>query len=295
MGAMIYQTEFKELKLFKAGKVRDVYDLGDKLLIVATDRISCFDVVLPTPIPDKGKILTQISLFWFSYLKEMINNHIVSSDIKDLPFSLKEYENILKNRFMIVKKCGVIPFECVVRGYISGSAWGEYKKKGSVCGVELPSNLREGELLEQPLFTPATKAASGHDENVGFSFMEEKIGNDLARRLKEVSLAIYKKASVYAKAKGIIIADTKFEFGLDKGELILVDEVLTPDSSRFWDKDAYLLGKPPKNFDKQFVRDYLETINWDKTPPGPILPQSIVIKTLEKYKEASKVLTEIIP
>ncbi|MBU2436123.1 MAG: phosphoribosylaminoimidazolesuccinocarboxamide synthase, partial [Candidatus Omnitrophica bacterium] len=167
MGAMIYQTEFKELKLFKAGKVRDVYDLGDKLLIVATDRISCFDVVLPTPIPDKGKILTQISLFWFSYLKEIINNHIVTTDIKDLPPSLEEYKDILKNRFMIVKKCEVIPFECVVRGYVSGSAWGEYKKKGSVCGVELPSNLREGELLEQPLFTPATKAASGHDENVG--------------------------------------------------------------------------------------------------------------------------------
>ncbi|MBU1523312.1 MAG: phosphoribosylaminoimidazolesuccinocarboxamide synthase, partial [Candidatus Omnitrophica bacterium] len=253
---MIYQTEFKELKLFKAGKVRDVYDLGDKLLIVATDRISCFDVVLPTPIPDKGKILTQISLFWFSYLKEMIKNHIVTTDIKDLPPSLEEYKDILKNRFMIVKKCEVIPFECVVRGYVSGSAWGEYKKKGSVCGVELPSNLREGELLEQPLFTPATKASAGHDENVDFSFMEDKIGNDLARSLKKVSLAIYKKASVNGKAKGIIIADTKFEFGLDKGELILVDEVLTPDSSRFWDKDAYLLGKPPKNFDKQFVRDY---------------------------------------
>jgi phosphoribosylaminoimidazole-succinocarboxamide synthase len=284
---MIYQTCIKELKLFKRGKVRDIYQLDeDKLLIVATDRISCFDVVLPTPIPEKGKILTRISLFWFNYLKDIVDNHLISYKLEDLPSFLTEYKDILKDRFMIVKKCKVIEFECVVRGYLSGSAWREYKSKGNVCGINLPQGLKESQKLEEPIFTPATKAVSGHDENVDFNYMQEKIG-ELAKKLRDLSISLYKKAALYAESKGIIIADTKFEFGLDEeGKIILVDEVLTPDSSRFWPKDKYKVGGPQVSFDKQFVRDYLEEIGWNKTPPAPILPEKIVKKTVEKYQEA---------
>jgi len=290
---MIYETNIKELKLFKKGKVRDVYELDDdKLLIVATDRISCFDVVLPTSIPEKGRILTKISLFWFDYLEDIVKNHIISSKLEDLPSYLEKHKNILEDRFMLAKKCKVISFECVVRGYLSGSAWREYRRKGSVCGIDLPEGLKESEKLKESIFTPAIKSTTGHDENVDFNYMEEKIGKDLANKLKNLSISLYKKASLYAESKGIIIADTKFEFGLDEeSEVILVDEVLTPDSSRFWPKDKYKAGGPQASFDKQFVRDYLEEIGWDKTPPAPILPQDIVKKTAEKYQEALKVLT----
>jgi phosphoribosylaminoimidazole-succinocarboxamide synthase len=288
---MVYETDIKELRLFKRGKVRDIYEWEDKLLIVATDRISCFDVVLATPIPYKGKILTKISLFWFSFLKDIIDNHIVSAEMEYLPSFIERYREVLQDRFMVVRKCEVIPFECVVRGYISGSAWREYKQKGNVCGIQLPPDLKESEKLEEPLFTPAIKAVSGHDENVDFNYMKDKIGSSLAGKIRETSINIYKKARSYAEEKGIIIADTKFEFGLFGGKLMLVDEVLTPDSSRFWDKNYYQPGRAPKNFDKQFVRDYLEKIEWNKKPPAPSLPEEIVDKTRERYEEALRVLT----
>ncbi|UCC95679.1 MAG: phosphoribosylaminoimidazolesuccinocarboxamide synthase [Candidatus Omnitrophota bacterium] len=289
--SMVYQTDIRELKLFKRGKVRDVYGLEDKLLIVATDRISCFDFVLPTPIPEKGKVLTKISLFWFSYLRDIAENHIVSSDINDLPPSLEKYREVLDGRFMIVKKCQVVPFECVVRGYISGSAWKEYKKSSTICGIQLPPNLKESQKLQDPVFTPATKAEAGHDENVDMDYMEKKIGTDTAVKIKEMSLSLYRKARQYAEQKGIIIADTKFEFGFDNEKLVLIDEVLTPDSSRFWPRSLYKPGGPQASFDKQFVRDYLEKIKWPKSPPAPELPADIVNKTLEKYREALKSLT----
>ncbi len=288
---MLSQTEIKGLKLFRKGKVRDVYDLGEKLLMIATDRISCFDVVLPTPITDKGKILTQISLFWFSFLKDTIANHLISANIEDLPVEAKQHSEELKDRFMITKKCKVVPFECVVRGYLSGSGWKEYKRSESVCGIKLPSGLKESERLVEPIFTPATKAEVGHDENVNLDYMKDKIGQELANKIKEISIDIYNKAANFAYSKGIIIADTKFEFGLDGDNLILVDEVLTPDSSRFWPKDQYQPGRSQSSFDKQFVRDYLETLDWNKTPPGPDLPKEIVEKTRAKYKEALDSLT----
>lgn len=289
---MLYETNFKEVELFKKGKVRDVYKLSkDRLLIVATDRISCFDVILPTPIPDKGKILTKISLFWFSFLKKLIDNHLVSAEPKDLPQPLNKYKDVLEDRFMIIKKCKVIPFECVVRGYLSGSAWKEYKEKGTVCGIKLPPNLEVSGKLKEPLFTPATKSEDGHDENVDFNYMADKIGRDLADKIRDISIALYKKASSYAQKRGIIIADTKFEFGFWEDKFILVDEVLTPDSSRFWEMSDYQPGKIPQNFDKQFVRDYLETTGWNKEPPAPLLPQQIVEKTQQKYKEALESLT----
>lgn len=286
---MLYATDFKQLKVFKKGKVRDVYDLGDRLLIIATDRISCFDVILPTPIPDKGKILTKISMFWFSFLKNEVENHVISTDSKDLPAQVKD-ENI-DGRFIIAKKCEVIPFECVVRGYISGSGWKEYKTGEGVCGIQLPQGLKESQKLDEPIFTPATKAESGHDENVNFNKMENSIGKKLANKIKDMSINIYEKAASLAKEKGIIIADTKFEFGLHQGKLILVDEVLTPDSSRFWPASEYVPGKPQLSFDKQYVRDYLESLDWDKTPPAPQLPEEIVSKTKQKYKQALKTLT----
>lgn len=279
------------LSLFKKGKVRDVYDLDDRLLIIATDRISCFDFVLPTLIPDKGKILTQLSIFWFSFLKDIVENHFISDRFADLPLVLKGSEEILKKRFMITRKCEVVPFECVVRGYLSGSAWKEYKEEGSISDIALPPGLKEAQKLESPLFTPATKAESGHDENVSFSYMENSIGKELANIIKEKSLSIYNNAADYAESKGIIIADTKFEFGLDEGNLILIDEVLTPDSSRFWPKEEYEPGRPQSSFDKQFVRDYLESCGWNKESSPPVLPDDIVDKTREKYKQAFEMLT----
>lgn len=289
---MVYETEIKEVSLLKKGKIRDLYDLGKNLLIVATDRISSFDFILPTPIPDKGKILTQISKFWFSFLSDIIPNHIISTEVEDLPENLKQYKDALDSRFMIAKKCEVIPFECIVRGYISGSAWKEYQKNNAVCGITLPKGLAESEKLKEPIFTPATKAESGHDENVGFEYMEDKLGVELSERIRSVSLELYKKASEYALTKGIIIADTKFEFGLNKeNSLILIDEALTPDSSRFWLKDEYFPGKPQKSFDKQYVRDYLNSLDWDKTDPAPELPEEIVSITREKYLNALKKIT----
>ena len=287
---MSNDLKIEELKLFKKGKVRDVYDLGDQLLIIATDRISCFDFILPTPIPDKGKILTQVSLFWFSFLKDTVENHLISTNSEDLPDSIGDKDK-LKGRFMIIKKCKVVPFECVVRGYLSGSGWKEYKIKQSICGIKLPDGLKESSKLAEPIFTPATKAETGHDENVSFDYMKNLIGEDLANKMRDASIAIYNKAAQYAKSKGVIIADTKFEFGIYNGKLILVDEVLTPDSSRFWPEDDYEPGRPQASFDKQFVRDYLESSDWDKTSPVPILPDKVVSKTQEKYKQVLKMLT----
>lgn len=290
---MIKETNFTNLKIFKKGKVRDVYDLDNKLLIVATDRISCFDVVIPTPIPTKGKILTQISLFWFTYLEDLVSNHLISADNKDLPQQISDQANELTGRFMITEKCEVFPFECVVRGYLAGSGYKDYKNTGSVCGIKLPEGLQESDKLPEPIFTPATKAEEGHDENVDFDYMKNSIGPNLAEKLKDLSIKIYKKCADYAQKKGIIIADTKFEFGkTTDNRIILIDEVLTPDSSRFWPKDQYQPGRTQVSFDKQFVRDYLETCNWDKTPPAPELPEDIVEKTKDKYNQALKMLTE---
>jgi phosphoribosylaminoimidazole-succinocarboxamide synthase len=287
---MLYETQFKEAKIFKKGKVRDVYELGEHLLIVATDRISCFDYVLPTPIPDKGKILTKISLFWFSFLKDTVENHLVSSHIEDLPPVLRDTHKDLLGRIMIVKKAKVVPFECVVRGYISGSGWKEYQRSQSICGVKLPAGLKESDRLPEAIFTPSTKADVGHDENVNFDYMKNKIGSELAGQLRDLSLKIYNKAAAHALSKGIIIADTKFEFGLYNNKVILVDEVLTSDSSRFWPKNEYKPGGAQFSFDKQFVRDYLESIKWNKQPPVPQLPDDIVKKTKAKYEEALKIL-----
>ncbi len=288
---MLYSTDYKDLKLFKKGKVRDVYDLDDKILIIATDRISCFDVVLPTAIPEKGKILTQVSLFWFEHLKDVVDNHIISSDVNDLPENLKPFKSDLEGRFVITKKCEVVPFECVVRGYISGSGWKEYKQSQSICGIKLPEGMVESQKLPEPIFTPATKAEEGHDENVDFDYMSSKVGKELSEKLRDISITLYKRAAEFADQKGIIIADTKFEFGLLDGKIVLVDEILTPDSSRFWPKESYKPGGAQMSFDKQFVRDYLETLDWDKTPPGPDLPGDIVQKTKAKYEEALKLLS----
>ena len=280
-------TEFKSLTLKGRGKVRDIYDLGDRLLIVATDRISAFDVVMPNPIPDKGRILTQLSKFWFDLTEEIVPNHILSTEVEDYPKDCKPYQEILKGRSMLVRKAEVLPIECVVRGYLSGSGWEEYRKTGEVCGIPLPKGLLESSKLEEPIFTPATKAEMGlHDENIPFERVEKIVGKDRAKKLRSLSLAVYKKARDFAEGRGIIIADTKMEFGVKGRKLILIDELLTPDSSRFWPKDAYQPGGPQKSFDKQFLRDYLLSIHWDKNPPAPQLPEEIVTKTREKYLEA---------
>jgi phosphoribosylaminoimidazole-succinocarboxamide synthase len=284
---VISVTEFKTLKLKGRGKVRDIYDLGDRILIVATDRISAFDVVMLNPIPDKGRILTQLSKFWFGLTKQIVPNHIISTEVEDYPKDCQPYQEILRGRSMLVTKTEVLPVECVVRGYLSGSGWEEYRKTGEVCGIRLPKGLLESSKLEEPIFTPATKAELGlHDENITFEKMEKVVGKELAQRLKAHSIAVYEKARDVAENKGIIIADTKMEFGMKEGKLILIDELLTPDSSRFWPKDDYRPGGPQKSFDKQFLRDYLLSIRWDKSPPAPQLPDEIVQKTREKYLEA---------
>lgn len=282
----LLSTEFKGLKLFRRGKVRDVYDLGDKLLIVSTDRISCFDVVLACGIPDKGKVLTALSCFWFAYIKDIIPNHFITADTAGYPPELKKYSDELAGRSMLVQKALPLPVECVVRGYLSGSGWKEYKEKQSVCGIKLPAGLVESDKLPEPIFTPSTKADAGHDLNVDQKYVEQAVGKEAADQLARVSKAIYKKASEYALTKGIIIADTKFEFGMHNGSLILIDEVLTPDSSRFWPRDLYQPGKGQPSFDKQFVRDYLETLSWDKTPPGPELPEEVISRTRQIYLQA---------
>jgi phosphoribosylaminoimidazole-succinocarboxamide synthase len=287
----VLTTDFKGLKFFKRGKVRDIYDLGDKLLIVSTDRISCFDVVLPNGIPDKGKVLTALSLFWFKLTKDTIPNHLISADVKDYPKEAQKYKEELEGRSMLVVKSKPLPVECVVRGYLSGSGWKEYKESRSICGIKLPAGLAESDKLPEPIFTPATKEDHGHDMNVSQGRIEVAIGKQLADTLKEVSIALYKKAGEYALARGIIIADTKFEFGINNDKLILIDEALTPDSSRFWPRDQYRPGASQPSFDKQFVRDYLETLDWDKTPPAPQLPEDIIKKTRQKYWRALELLT----
>lgn len=288
---VLLRTDFKDLKLYKRGKVRDVYDLGDKLLIVSTDRISCFDVILPDGIPDKGKILTALSIFWFDFTKAIIPNHFISADAGEFPEETQRYKEILKNRSMLVKKSRPLPVECVVRGYLAGSGWKEYKESRSVCGVKLLDGLTESAQLPEPIFTPATKEDTGHDINVTQKAIETMIGKNLTEKLKEISISIYKRASAYAFKKGVIIADTKFEFGISGDKLILIDEALTPDSSRFWPKDQYKPGRPQPSFDKQFVRDYLETLDWDKSPPAPNLPKEIIEKTRQKYQQALKLIT----
>jgi phosphoribosylaminoimidazole-succinocarboxamide synthase len=285
--AVVSVTECKALKLKGRGKVRDIYDLGDRLLIVATDRISAFDVVMPNPIPDKGRILTQLSKFWFDLTKEIVSNHVVSTKVEDYPEDCQPYKEILRGRSMIVTKTEVLPIECVVRGYLAGSGWEEYRKTGEVCGIRLPKDLVESSKLEEPIFTPATKAEMGlHDENITFERVEKVIGKDLAQKVKSFSKAIYTRARDFAEQKGILIADTKMEFGMKEGRLFLIDELLTPDSSRFWPKDHYQPGGAQKSFDKQFLRDYLLSIRWDKRPPAPQLPDEIVEKTRLKYLEA---------
>lgn len=289
MTPVVYQTEFPGLKLRARGKVRDIYDLGDRLLIVATDRLSAFDVVLPTPIPDKGRVLTQLSLFWFDKLGDVIPHHVIES--RDFQGQLAPYAHALAGRAMLVRKTEPIPIECVVRGYIVGSGWKDYQKTQSICGIPLPAGLRESDRLPEPIFTPSTKATTGHDENISFEGTASRVGRSLAERLREVSLEIYRQASEFASARGIIIADTKFEFGLLGDQLIWIDEALTPDSSRFWPASLYEPGKPQPSFDKQYVRDYLERIGWNKQPPGPELPADVVAATREKYREAHQNIT----
>jgi phosphoribosylaminoimidazole-succinocarboxamide synthase len=284
---VISATEFKTLKLKGRGKVRDIYDLGDKLLIVATDRISAFDVVMPNPIPDKGRVLTQLSRFWFDLTKDIVSNHVLSTDVRHFPSECRPYQEILKDRSMLVVKTDPLPVECVVRGYLSGSGWEEYKKTGEVCGIKLPEGHLESSKLDEPIFTPATKAEVGlHDENIPFEKMEKIVGKELAQKLRFLSISIYEKVREFAEQRGILIADTKMEFGIKDGKLLLIDELLTPDSSRFWPKSGYRPGGSQKSFDKQFLRDYLLSIRWNKTPPAPELPEEIVQKTREKYLEA---------
>lgn len=278
-------------KVFKKGKVRDVYDLGDKLLIVASDRISAFDFVLHEPIPKKGICLTQISKFWFNYFRETIPSHMISADVCEFPDELKEFSSILKGRSMLVKKAKVFPIECIVRGYISGSAWKSYKKDRTVCGIKLPEGMKESDKFEEPLFTPSTKADAGHDINISFERMTELIGQKDAERLKNLSLKLYNEGVKYARKKGIIIADTKFEFGKIDNKIVVVDELLTPDSSRFWPADLYEPGKPQPSFDKQYVRDYLTSTGWDKNSNPPHLPETVVKETQKKYQEAYERIT----
>src|SRR3989338_5023369 len=289
----VLKTNFAGLKLFKRGKVRDVYDFGDRLLIVATDRISAFDVILPNGIPYKGKVLTHITKFWFDQLKDIVPTHFITMNVDEYPEECRVYRDILEGRSMIVEKSEPLPVECVVRGYLAGSGYFEYKECGSICGIPLPKNLLESGKLETPVFTPSTKSETGHDENISFNRVVEILGTELAEKIREISIKIYMRARNIAEKKGIIIADTKFEFGIRGGKLFLIDEVLTPDSSRFWPKDDYRQGRAQKSFDKQFVRDYLLTLDWDKTPPGPELPEEVVKKTSEKYLEAIKKLADI--
>ncbi|OGW14087.1 MAG: phosphoribosylaminoimidazolesuccinocarboxamide synthase, partial [Nitrospirae bacterium GWA2_42_11] len=282
--------EIPGIKPLRSGKVRDIFDLGDYLLLVASDRISAFDVILPNGIPGKGKILTQISAYWFKQTENVISNHLVSIDVRDFPEICQPSRNMLEGRSMLVKKATPLPVECIVRGYISGSGWKEYKNSGTVCGIKLPSGLRESEKLPEPIFTPSTKAEEGHDINISFEEAGKRVGGELAGQLRDISIKIYKKAQNMAEDKGIIIADTKFEFGLINNKLILIDEVLTPDSSRFWSIKTYQPGKGQDSYDKQIIRDYLLTLTWDQRPPGPVLPDEIVEKASARYQEIMDIL-----
>ena len=293
MKEAIYDIEIPGVKKLYSGKVRELFEVDDKnMLMVATDRISAFDYILPTPIPEKGIILTQMSIFWFGYLKDVMKNHIVEYRFDEFPEKFRRYQ-FLKDRSVIVKKVKKVPIECVVRGYLSGSGWKEYKEKGEVCGVKLPDGLKESDKLPEPIFTPATKEEKGqHDINIDFSEMSKRVGEDIARMLKEKSIILYNKASKYAENKGIIIADTKFEFGIDNGEIILIDEVFTPDSSRFWEKDKYMPGKPQDSLDKQYIRDYLLSTKWDRNSSPPSLPDEVVQMTVNKYRQIYKILVK---
>jgi phosphoribosylaminoimidazole-succinocarboxamide synthase len=289
MAPAILETSFAGLKLLGRGKVRDIYDLGDELLIVATDRLSAFDVVLPTPIPDKGKVLTQLSLFWFDKLSGILPSHV--REAQSFTGALAPYANELAGRAMVVRRTEPIPIECVVRGYVSGSGWKDYKRSGAICGIQLPEGMLESSKLPEPIFTPSTKATSGHDENISFDEAATRVGKPLAERLRDVSIEIYRRAAEFAAARGIIVADTKFEFGLAGGELVWIDEAVTPDSSRFWPANEYQPGHPQPSFDKQYVRDYLERIGWNKQPPAPALPADVVAATRARYREAYERLT----
>lgn len=292
LDSVLLQTDFPDLELHASGKVRDVYRLdSDHLLFVATDRISAFDYVLATGIPHKGHVLSQISLFWFDFLRDVVANHLVTADVGKYPAAVQKYEDQLRGRSMMVRRAEMFPIECVVRGYISGSAWKEYKAGGTVCGIQLPAGLKESDQLPEPIFTPATKATTGHDENISFDETARLIGGELAEQLRHLSLAIYRKAADYARQKGIIIADTKFEFGRTPAGITLADEVLTPDSSRFWPADKYQPGRAQESYDKQYVRDYLEEIHWNKQPPAPSLPPEVARRTSDKYLEAYHRLT----
>jgi phosphoribosylaminoimidazole-succinocarboxamide synthase len=289
--SVILETDLAGVERHGRGKVRDVYRVNDRLLIVATDRISAFDFILPTGIPDKGKVLTQLSIFWFDFLRDLTPTHFLSAQVDDYPQPLPGFRDQLAGRSMLVKRANMIEIECVARGYISGSGWKEYRQNGTVCGIRLPAGLRESDKLPEPIFTPATKAQTGHDENVSFEYVASLIGEPLAGRLRDLTLNIYTTAARYAETRGIIIADTKFEFGFVGEELVLGDEVLTPDSSRFWPAESYKPGGPQFSFDKQFVRDYLESIHWNKQPPAPPLPEEVVARTSEKYRQAYSILT----
>ena len=288
---VILETDLAGVERYGRGKVRDVYCVDERLLIIATDRISAFDYILPTGIPDKGKVLTQLSIFWFDFLRDLTPTHFLSAQVQDYPAPLPQFASQLEGRSMLVRRAKMVEIECVARGYISGSGWKEYRQQGTVCGIKLPAGLRESDKLVEPIFTPATKAQSGHDENVSFEHVCGLIGVDLATRLRDLTLNIYTRAAQYAETKGIIIADTKFEFGFVGEELVLGDEVLTPDSSRFWPADTYKPGGPQFSFDKQFVRDYLESIHWNKQPPAPPLPEEVAARTSEKYRQAYQILT----
>jgi len=289
---VLLQTDFPDLQLHASGKVRDVYQLdADRLLFVATDRISAFDYVLATGIPHKGRVLSQISLFWFDFLSDIVSNHFITADVERYPQSLQKYADQLRGRSMVVRRAQMFPVECVVRGYISGSAWKEYKATGKVCGIELPAGLRESQAFPEPIFTPSTKATSGHDENISFAQMCDIVGTETASTLRDLTLRVYKKAADYARQRGILIADTKFEFGRTAKGITLADEVLTPDSSRFWPADKYEPGRAQESYDKQYVRDYLEEIRWNKQPPAPALPEEVARRTSDKYLDAYQQIT----
>lgn len=290
MEKIILKTDMPDIKFIRSGKVRDIYDLGDSLLMIASDRISAFDVVLPNGIPGKGKLLTQISIYWFRQMEDIIKNHLIATNVDDYPSQCHKYRDQLEGRSMLVKKAEQLPVECIVRGYLSGSGWKEYQRTGSVCGIKLPDGLKESSRLETPIFTPSTKAEEGHDINISFNETENIVGNEMAAKLRDVSLRIYSNAREIAEKKGIIIADTKFEFGIYDKELMLIDEILTPDSSRFWSVHSYEPGKGQDSYDKQIIRDYLLTLDWDQTYPGPVLPENIVEKAIERYREIYNII-----
>ena len=288
----LLQTDFPDLELYASGKVRDVYRVDNEhLLFVATDRISAFDYVLGSGIPNKGRVLTQISLFWFDFLRDIVSNHVVTAKVDEYPQHIRKYRDQLEGRSMLVVHANMFSVECVARGYLSGSGWKDYKAHGSVCGIALPTGLRESDKLPEPIFTPSTKASSGHDENIPFAQMKTMVGPERSEQLRDLTLKIYRRASEYAAGRGILVADTKFEFGMTAAGIVLADEVLTPDSSRFWPADSYSPGRAQLSYDKQFVRDYLEEIKWNKKPPAPALPENVVAKTSEKYVEAFRRLT----